>query len=104
MSDERVDEGIEGNGRMLWKAWWEMPGGPVLGPIRHNLWKIDVCEIPSTRYRCSSEALLCLRNAVDLPQASSMASFTHGRWIDRINPASACVYSVSSGARHFFLR
>ena len=73
------------------------------GVMRHNLLKIDVCEIPSTRYRCSSEALLCLRNAADLPQAPIMASFTHGRWVDRINPASACVYSVQSGTRHFFI-
>jgi hypothetical protein len=29
----------------------EMPSAPVLGAILNNLWKIEVCEILTTRYR-----------------------------------------------------
>ena len=54
---------VEREGRVTDRPWavlqsretlWEILRAPVLGLIGHNLWKIDVCEIPSTRYRSRS--------------------------------------------------
>ena len=52
----RVSSGLAKCGGKLCRRYRD---GRFLELLHHNLLQIDVCEIPSTRYRCSSEALPC---------------------------------------------